>query len=63
MYCQREGNSGWQLLGRATVSPFVDNRPLLNGDKPELRRYTAVYRLKDKEVGKFSQDLVVTCSP
>jgi hypothetical protein len=63
LYCQRENDSDWQLLSRATVSPFIDNRPLMTIGKPELRRYCAVYVLKDQEVGEFSHDVVVTCAP
>ncbi len=63
IYCQREGDADWVLLGRATVSPFTDNRPLLQAGKPELRRYTAVYMLKDKEIGQYSDDLVINCAP
>ncbi|WP_446808088.1 hypothetical protein ACH50O_12325 [Methylomonas sp. 2BW1-5-20] len=63
IYCQRDGDADWVLLGRATVSPFADNRPLLQPGKPELRRYTAIYMVKDKEVGQFSNDLVINCAP
>lgn len=63
VYSQREGDSDWVLLGRATVSPFLDKRPLLNAGKPELRRYTAVYMQKDREIGTFSDDAVVNCAP
>ncbi|WP_262964879.1 hypothetical protein [Methylobacter psychrophilus] len=31
--------------------------------KSELRRYTAIFMLKDKEIGKFSNDLIVSCTP
>ena len=63
IYCQRENDIDWTLLGRATVSPFLDNRPLLQTGKPELRRYTAVYMSKDNETGKYSDDLVINCAP
>jgi hypothetical protein len=63
IYCQRENDSDWVLLGRATVSPFLDNRPLLQTGKPELRRYTAVYMVKDTETGQYSDDLVINCAP
>ena len=53
----------WVLLSRATVSPFLDNRPLLQTGKPELRRYTAVFMLKDQEIGQYSDDLVINCAP
>ena len=29
IYCQRENDADWVLLGRATISLFMDNRPLL----------------------------------
>jgi len=63
IYCQRDGDVDWVLLARATVSPYLDNRPLLITGKPELRRYSAVYVVKDKEIGQFSDDLVVNCAP
>ncbi len=63
IYCQRENDADWVLLSRATVSPFLDNRPLLHTGKPELRRYCAVFMLKDKEVGQYSNDLVINCAP
>ncbi|WP_396641989.1 hypothetical protein [Methylomonas sp. 2B] len=63
LYCQRDIDSDWVLLGRATVSPCVDRRPLLTPGKPELRRYTAVFMSKDQEVGQYSQELVVNCAP
>lgn len=63
IYCQREGDSDWVILGRATASPYQDNRPLLQTGKPELRRYTAVYMKRDQEIGSFSADQVVNCAP
>jgi hypothetical protein len=63
LYCQRENDADWVLLGRATVSPFQDNRPLLQIGKPELRPYTAVFMLKDKEIGQYSDDIVINCAP
>lgn len=55
-YCQREDHAGLILLARATISPYVDNRPLLVAGKPELRRYTAVHLLGEMEVGQFSDE-------
>ena len=63
VYCQRETDVDWVLLGRATISPFMDKRSLLQIGKPELRRYTAVYMLKDQEIGQYSDDLVINCAP
>ncbi len=63
VYCQRENDVDWVWIGRATLSPYLDNRPLLVTGKPELRRYTAIYMLKDKEISQFSDDIVVNCAP
>ncbi len=63
LYCQREGDTDWIVLGHPTTSPFIDNRPLLQAGKPELRRYTAIYMLKNQEIGLYSDEVVVTCSP
>lgn len=63
IYGQREGDTDWVLLARATVSPYLDNRPLLSTGKPELRHYTAIYMQKDKEIGQFSNDIAINCAP
>jgi hypothetical protein len=63
IYCQRENDTGWTKLARDLGSPYVDNRPLLQSGKPELRRYTAVYMTKDDEIGKYSNEVVVSCAP
>jgi len=63
IYCQRENDVDWVLLGRATVSPYLDTRPLLQVGKPELRRYAAIYMVKDQEIGQFGNDLVINCAP
>ena len=63
LYCQREGDADWIALGHPTLSPFIDNRPLLQANKPELRRYAAVFMLKNQEVGQYSDEAVVNCAP
>ncbi len=63
IYCQRDNDADWAFLARATISPYQDNRPLLQSGKPEIRRYTAIYMQKDQETGKFSNDLVINCAP
>jgi len=40
-----------------------DNRPLLAAGQPELREYKAVYVQSDKEIGLFSDEVVVNCAP
>lgn len=63
IYCQRENDSDFVFLARDTAPRYIDNRPLLTPGKPELRRYTAVYVVKDIETGLYSDELVVTCAP
>ena len=63
IYSKRDNDADWVLLTRATLSPFVDARPLLQAGKPELRQYCATYVLKDKEVGHYSNEVVVNCTP
>ncbi|MCX7102259.1 MAG: hypothetical protein NTX38_12465, partial [Methylobacter sp.] len=49
IYCQLSNDATWALLTRATFSPFLDNRPLLEPNKTELRRYSAVCLSRDKD--------------
>ena len=62
-YAQRDNEAEFVFLARDTQTRYVDNRPLLAAGKPELRRYTAVYVVKDEEIGHFSDELVVSCAP
>lgn len=59
IYSQREGDTGWVLLGLDTQSPFTDARPLLRAGQPEARKYRAIYVVADAAVGQYSDDL--TC--
>jgi hypothetical protein len=63
IYSKRENDVDWVLLNRANISPFMDVRPLLQIGKPELRDYCAIYVLKDKEIGHYSDEVVVNCTP
>lgn len=63
IYAQRDNEAEFVFLARDTQTRYVDNRPLLAAGKPELRRYTVVYVVKDQEVGHFSDELVVSCAP
>ncbi len=63
IYSKRDNDVDWVLLNRASISPFVDNRPLLQVGKPELRHYSVVYILKDKEIGNYSDEVVINCTP
>lgn len=63
LYTFDEATGRYAFLARDTVAPYVDNRPLRDPAKPELRRYTAVYVIADEEVGQFSDEVVVNCAP
>jgi hypothetical protein len=63
IYSKRDNDADWQLLHYASISPFMDVRPLLEVGKPELRYYCAVYVVKDKEIGNYSHEVVVNCTP
>jgi len=62
LYSQREGDADFVFLARDTTSPYVDNRPLLVAGKPELRKYRAIFVLRDHETGDASDIASVTCA-
>ncbi len=43
--CQCDNDAGWVLKGRATLSPYLDNRSLLEIRRPELRIMKALTRV------------------
>jgi len=63
IYSKRNNEVDWVLLNRASISPFIDRRLLLQVGRPELRHYCAIYVLKDKEIGHYSDEVVVNCTP
>ena len=63
IYSKRDNDTDWVLLTRASISPFIDTRTLLQAGKPELRHYCATYILKDKEIGNYSNEVVINCTP
>jgi hypothetical protein len=63
LYTKRDGDADFEFLAHDTVSPYVDNRPLLVPGKPEVRYYKAIYVVNDEEVGYFSDVVVVTVYP
>jgi hypothetical protein len=63
LYSQREGDSAFVFLARDTASPYVDNRPLLQAGKPEVRKYRALYVVNDAETGIASDDVTAVCQP
>jgi hypothetical protein len=63
IYSKRDGDAAFVFLARDTASPYVDNRALLVANKPELREYKAIYIQSDAEIGLFSAEVVVNCTP
>ena len=63
LYTKRDGDADYVFLAHDTISPYVDNRPLLVAGKPEVRRYKAIYVVGDDETGYFSDEVVVTVQP
>ncbi|MDD5037615.1 MAG: hypothetical protein PHE55_23040 [Methylococcaceae bacterium] len=63
IYAFDEATGQFRFLARDTQQPYVDNRPLAVPGKPELRRYKAIYVLGDEEIGLFSDEVVVNCTP
>ncbi|MDD5034664.1 MAG: hypothetical protein PHE55_07870 [Methylococcaceae bacterium] len=63
IYVFDEATGQFRFLARDTQPPYVDNRPLAVPGKPELRRYKAIYVLGDEEIGLFSDEVVVNCTP
>jgi hypothetical protein len=63
LYTKRDGDADFVFLAHDTVSPYVDNRPLLVPGKPEVRYYKAIYVVDDEEVGFFSDVVVITAYP
>jgi len=57
---RRADESDWRRLAFDGYSPYIDNRPPLNGGLPEQRRYRLRYRDRDTPVGEFSDVFVVT---
>jgi hypothetical protein len=60
---QRASEGGWTVLGTDTVSPYVDARPPLVDDQPEVRRYRVRYLMNDEPVGFYSPVVSVTTTP
>ena len=60
---QRDGEAGWTDHGIKTSNTFVDDRPLAEANKPEVRRYQQIYVRNDVPVGQWSDVVEVTLQP
>lgn len=58
VYCRKQGETGWTLLGRDNRPPFDDLRPLPL--TAEVREYRAVGVFRDEEVGQPSDIISLT---
>lgn len=63
IYSQRNAETDWGLLGYASRTPFDDRCPLLASGHAELRRYSAVYVKRQREVGGFGPEMLIACAP
>src|SRR6266853_4191765 len=64
-YSRRDGDADFKFLARDTSPTYVDNRPLLVANKPEIREYIPTRRdvVGDVEVSQFSDEITVNCAP
>jgi hypothetical protein len=65
IYSRRDGDADFKFLARHTSPTYVDNRPLLVANKPELRECIPTPRdvVVDVEVSQFSDEITVNCAP
>ena len=50
----RRNNGAWELLGIDTEKPYVDDRPLLAANTPEIREYRLRFWDKGQANGDWS---------
>jgi len=61
--CKRGTETVHSYLASDTHSPYIDNRPLLDPTKPELRNYRLKFMRLGEVVGNYSEELVINCAP
>ena len=57
LYSRRGNETEFTLLSTVHQSPYIDNRPNLVANQPEVRQYRALLFLKDTEIGKMSDTI------
>ena len=57
---QRGTETAWTPLGNVRYSPHRDARPNLAPGVPDVRRYRAIYLVKDKITGQYSDTVTIT---
>lgn len=59
----RRGTGGWEMLGIDLASPYLDARPLLVANQPEVRDYRMQFYDNDAPAGDFTPPISVTVAP
>ncbi|MGI8603194.1 MAG: hypothetical protein ACR2OZ_09355 [Verrucomicrobiales bacterium] len=59
IYGRRGQEAEFYPLAEDDPAPFVDDRPKLNPDEPETRRYRAVLLYSDEENRQLSEEVTV----
>lgn len=61
--CKRKGDATWTALGLDLHSPYMDTRPPVAADTPEVREYRGRFYDDDVAVGEWSDVVSVTTKP
>ncbi|GGH60161.1 hypothetical protein HNQ91_000788 [Filimonas zeae] len=54
IYSRIKGTLGWEKIGNDKASPFIDTRPLVLANQPEIREYRGCYFDGKEDVGQMS---------
>ena len=57
---QRGTETVWTQIANLRYSPYRDFRPNLAEGVPDVRRYRAIYLVKDKSTGQYSDTVTIT---
>lgn len=60
---QRGASNTWEIVAVTLTSPYIDVRPALTPNTPELRKYRAVYYKGSQAVGAHSDVVTVSTVP
>lgn len=59
IYSRRHEETSWEKIAVVKTSPYADTRPLKEGNKPEVREYSAICSNGNREIGQMSPMLSV----
>ena len=60
LYSRRDGEPDFSPLAEDEPGPFIDDRPKLDPNQPEVRRYRAVLLYSGEENRLLSNEVVLT---